>query len=126
MRMPTGVVVGIMLLAFVPAEAQERSVAQTRRFVAPIAERNLDRGPTIYEYLDRLMDAPECSSIVPVSREGIADFAVWLEFKDTFRGGRHYMTLWDASGHGVAAGEARGSAEIVMAVCNTIAGELTE
>ena len=86
MRMQTGVVVGIMLLAFVPAEAQERSVAEARLFIAPIAERTLDEGPTTYEYLDRLMDAPECSSIAPVGKEGIADFAVWFEFKDTFRG----------------------------------------
>ena len=75
--------------------------------------------------LDRLMDAPECSGIVPVGREGIADFAVWFEFKDTFRG-RHYMTLWDASGHWVAGGEAGKSAEIVVAVCHAIAGEPTE
>ena len=125
MRMQTGVVVGIMLLAFVPAEAQERSVAEARLFIAPIAERTLDEGPTTYEYLDRLMDAPECSSIAPVGKEGIADFTVWLEFKDT-RGGRHYMTLWDAAGHWVAGAEARKSAEIVVALCNTIAAEPTE
>ena len=87
MHMPTGIVVGFMLLAFVPAEAQERSVAETRLFIAPIADRNLNVGPTLYEYLDRLMDAPECSGIVPVGREAIADFSVWFEFKDTFTSG---------------------------------------
>ena len=126
MHMPTGVVVGFMLLAFVPAEAQERSVAETRLFIAPIADRNLNVGPTLYEYLDRLMDAPECSGIVPVGREAIADFSVWFEFKDTFRRGTHYMTLWDASGHWVAGGEAGGSAEIVTTLCNKIAAEPTE
>ena len=126
MHMPTGIVVGFMLLAFVPAEAQERSVAETRLFIAPIADRNLNVGPTLYEYLDRLMDAPECSGIVPVGREAIADFSVWFEFKDTFRRGTHYMTLWDASGHWVAGGEAGGSAEIVTPLCNKIAAEPTE
>ena len=126
MHMPTGIVVGFMLLAFVPAEAQERSVAETRLFIAPIADRNLNVGPTLYEYLDRLMDAPECSGIVPVGREAIADFSVWFEFKDTFRRGTHYMTLWDASGHWVAGGEAGGSAEIVTTLCNKIAAEPTE
>ena len=92
MRMLTGVVVGVMLLAFVPAEAQERSVGQTRLFVAPIAERTLDEGPTNYDYFDRLMDAPECSGILPVGKEEIADFTVWFEFKGTIRG-THYMTL---------------------------------
>ena len=125
MRMPTGVVLGIVLLAFVPAEAQEPPAAETRLFVAPIAERELGEGPTTYEYLDRLMNAPECSGIVPVGKEAIADFSVWFEFKDTFLG-HHYMTLWDASGHWVAGGEAGGSAEIVATVCSTIAGELTE
>ena len=90
MHMPTGIVVGFMLLAFVPAEAQQRSVAETRLFIAPIADRNLNVGPPLYEYLDRLMDAPECSGIVPVGREAIADFSVWFEFKDTFRRGTHY------------------------------------
>ena len=126
MHMSTGIVVGFMLLAFVPAEAQERSVAETRLFIAPIADRNLNVGPTLYEYLDRLMDAPECSGIVPVGREAIADFSVWFEFKDTFRRGTHYMTLWDASGHWVAGGEAGGSAEIVTTLCNKIAAEPTE
>ena len=36
------------------------------------------------------------------------------------------MTLWDASGHRVAGGEAGGSAEIVAAVCDAIAAEPTE
>ena len=126
MRMPTGIVVGFMLFTFAPAEAQERSAAETRLFIAPIADRNLNVGPTLYEYLDRLMDAPECSGIVPVGREAIADFSVWFEFKDTFRRGTHYMTLWDASGHWVAGGEAGGSAEIVTTLCNKIAAEPTE
>ena len=125
MRIPTGVVLGVTLLAFVPAEAQERAPAETRLFIAPIADRELGAGPTTYEYLDRLLNAPECSGVVPVGKEEIADFSVWFEFKQEFRGG-HYMTLWDASGHWVAGDEAGGSAEIVAAVCSTIAGEPTE
>ena len=124
MRVPTGVVLGVTLLAFVPAEAQE-PVAETRLFVAPIADRELGAGPTTYEYLDRLLNAPDCSGVVPVGKEDIADFSVWFEFKQEFRGG-HYMTLWDASGHWVAGGEAGGSAEIVAAVCDAIAAEPTE
>ena len=125
MRVATGIALGLML-AFVPAEAQEPPDAQTWLFIAPIADRDLDEGPTVYEYIDRLMAAPECSSVVPVGKEGIADFTVWFEFKDTFRGGRHHMTLWDASGHWVAGDYAGKSAEIVATVCNTIARELTE
>ncbi len=128
MRVPTGIALGIVLLASVPAEAQGPPAAETRLFVAPVVERDLGIGPTTYEYLDRLMTAAECSGIVPVGKEEIADFTVWLEFK-TGRGfgrGRHYMTLWDASGHWVAGGEAVGSAEIVTAMCRTIAGEPTE
>ena len=125
MRMLTGVVVGMVLLTLVPAEAQERAPAETRLFVAPIADRELGAGPTTYEYLDRLLNAPECSGVVPVGKEEIADFSVWFEFKQEFRGG-HYMTLWDASGHWVAGGEAGGSAEIVAAVCSAIAAEPTE
>ena len=125
MRMPTGIVLGITLLAFVPVEAQERTVPETRLFIAPIVERELAEGPTTYEYLDRLMNLPECSGIAPVGKEGIADFSVWFEFKDTFLG-QHYMTLWDASGHWVAGAEAGGSEEIVAVVCSTIAGEFTE
>jgi hypothetical protein len=125
MRILAGVVLGVTLLAFVPAEAQERAPAETRLFVAPIADRELGAGPTTYEYLDRLLNAPECSGVVPVGKEEIADFSVWFEFKQEFRGG-HYMTLWDASGHWVAGGEAGGSAEIVAAACNTIAAEPTE
>ena len=124
MRVTTGVALGLML-AFVPAEAQEPPNAQTWLFIAPIVERELAEGPTTYEYLDRLMNMPECSGIAPVGKEGIADFSVWFEFKDTFLG-QHYMTLWDASGHWVAGAEAGGSEEIVAVVCNTIAGELTE
>ena len=125
MRVPTGVVLGVTLLAFVPTEAQERAPAETRLFVAPIADRELGAGPTTYEYLDRLLNAPQCSGVVPVGKEDIADFSVWFEFKQEFRGG-HYMTLWDASGHWVAGGEAGGSAEIVAAVCDAIAAEPTE
>lgn len=125
MRVSTGTALAITLLAFVPSEAQERPAAETRLFIAPITERELADGPTTYEYLDRLMNAPECSGIVPVGKEGIADFSVWFEYKAGFRGG-HYMTLWDASGHWVAGGRAGGSDEIVAAVCNTIAAEPTE
>ena len=108
MRMPTGIVVGILLFTHASTEAQEGSATQTRLFIAPVADpgrRKFDSGPTRYEYLDRLMDAPECSGIVPVSKAGIADFSVWFEFKKRFRS-THYMTLWDASGHWVAGGEA--------------------
>ncbi len=122
MRVSTGAALAITLLAFVPSEAQERPAAETRLFVAPIAERELAVGPTTYEYLDRLMKAPECSGIVPVGKEGIADFSVWLEYKRGFGGG-HFMTLWDASGHWIAGGRAGGSDEIMAAVCNTIATE---
>ncbi len=125
MRVATGVVLGTMLLGSVPAQAQEPSDTRTWLFIAPIADRDLDPGPTRHEYIDRLMEAPECSSVVPVAKEEIADFSVWFEFRRAFRG-RHYMTLWDASGHWVAGGEAGGSAEIVAVLCTTIARELTE
>ena len=124
MRMLTGIVVGMVLLPLVQAEAQE-PVAETRLFVAPIANSEAGRGPTTYQYLDRLMNAPECSGVVPVGKEEIADFSVWFEYRQEFRGG-HYMTLWDASGHWVAGGEAGGSAESVAAVCSAIAAEPTE
>ena len=124
MRVATGAALGLML-AFVPAEAQEPPDTQTRLFIAPIADRELTKGPTRYEYIDRLMEAPECYNVVPVGKEEIADFSVWFEFKRNFRG-THYMTLWNASGHWVAGDEAGGSAEIMAVVCNTIAGEFTE
>ena len=126
MRVATRVVLGLAMLAmlaFVPAQTQEPSAAETRLFIAPIANPELGDGPRRYEYLERLMDAPECSGIVPVSRAGIADFEVWFEFEFEF-GARHYMTLWDASGRWVAGDEAGGSEEIVAAVCDTIARKL--
>ena len=126
MRLLTVVVAAIVLLPFGPAEAQEPSVTPTKLFIAAIADRNLDEGPTVYEYIERMMEAPECSTVVPVGKEGIADFTVWFEFKDTFRGGSHHMTLWDASGHWVAGDRAGKSAEIVAVVCNTIAPQPTE
>ena len=128
MRMPTAAGAGIIVLALAPAEGQERPDAQTRLFVAPIANLELHRGagPTRYEYLERLLDAPECAGIVPVGREDTADFVVWFEFELKGIGGNHYMTLWDASGNRVAGDEARRSAEIMTAVCDAITAELTD
>ena len=130
MRMPTAAGAGIVVLALAPAEGQERPGAQTRLFVAPIANLALHEGggPTRYEYLERLLDAPECAGIVPVGREDAADFVVWFEFEEALGGiaGNHYMTLWDASGNRVAGGEARRSAEIMTAVCDAITAELTD
>ena len=128
MRMPTAAVAGIVVLALAPVEAQERPDAQTRLFVAPIANLELHRGagPTRYEYLEHLLDAPECAGIVPVGREDTADFVVWFEFELKGIAGNHYMTLWDASDNRVAGGEARRSAEIMTAVCDAITAELTD
>ena len=130
MRMPTAAVAGIVVLALAPAEGQERPGAQTRLFVAPIANLALHEGggPTRYEYLERLLDAPECAGIVPVGREDAADFVVWFEFEEHFGGiaSKHYMTLWDASGNRVAGDKARRSAEIMTAVCDAITAELAD
>lgn len=122
MRIPTAAAIVVSALA--PAEAQEPPGAQTRLFVAPVANlaSHQGRGPTRYEYLERLMEAPECAGVVPVGREDTADFVVWFEFEHNFVG-RHYMTLWDASGRRVAGGEAGGSAEILPAVCDAIAAD---
>ena len=128
MRMPTAAVAGIIVLALAPTEAQERPGVQTRLFVAPIANLELHSGagPTRYEYLERLLDAPECAGVVPVGREDTADFVVWFEFELKGIVGNHYMTLWDASGNRVAGDEARRSAEIMTAVCDAITAELTD
>ena len=125
MRIPTSVAAAIVAFTFAPAEAQEPPAAPTRLFVAPIAKPELNEGPTRYEYLEHLMDAPECAGIVPTSREDTADFVVWFEFEAKFRT-RHYMTLWDASGNRVAGGLAGGSDEIVAAVCGEIAAAPAE
>ena len=116
----------VVVLTFAPAEAQEQVSERAQLFVAPIAEFDVEfGGPTRYDYLEHLTDAPECSGIVPVSKEDMADFVVWFEFRKHFRE-YHYMTLWSASGHRVAASKNRGSSNIVTAVCNAIAAQAIE
>ena len=68
-----------MLLPFGPAEAQEPSVTPTKLFIAPIADRNLGHGPTVYEYIERMMGAPEFRS--EIRHEHLAELRRLYRFR---------------------------------------------
>jgi hypothetical protein len=87
-----------------------------RVFIAPIADFALgDAGPTRYEYINWLSQQ-ECTGLVPIAREALADFTFWFEFEDA-----HYVLVWDAEGHLVGSNGAVLRADnIVKDACNII------